>query len=523
MDKSNVATISERKQEEDLRKSQNGSETSALADFEAAIEATGFGKFNRILLLVTFSSSLSQAFESLTLSYVIPIAQCDLNLTLEDKGMLNAISFAGMITSGFVFGYLCDFFGRRKMIIIGYTLNAFFTCLTSLSQTFTLVMVTKFFSGFSFNGGFSAFTAYLSEWHSSKYRGMVQLVRGIGLAIANVTIPLLAWGILPRYINFQLFGILDIHSWNVFIFVTILAPFSCALVCYFEPESPKFLMTNGRNEEALKVFKIAYRMNTGKPEESYPIKQLVDETNYLERKKSVGAIKASFAAFKPLVTPPYLYKLLLVCFTAFISSMGFQSLKLWFPQLLQSLNDYQQYNNGSSSGMCEIIDFLNEKTVTTSSVCVVNLDNSSVYINAIIIGLVQIVLYITAGFFIRLLGQKLLAGITSSISGICAICMYFAKNSTTIIALFSIFHGFMGLTGNTSVAITLEIFPTTFRTTALSMHFMTARIGSIAGNMVFPTLISSGCLLPFMFCAGLAFMIPVMVFFYPNTTNKALV
>lgn len=37
------------------------------------------------------------------------------------------------------------------------------------------------------------------------------------------------------------------------------------------PESPKFLMTMGRNEEALKVFRKVYAMNTGNDPDTFPV------------------------------------------------------------------------------------------------------------------------------------------------------------------------------------------------------------------------------------------------------------
>lgn len=37
----------------------------------------------------------SQIFDAHNMSYVLPVAQCDLGLTLEDKGLLNSIAFAG--------------------------------------------------------------------------------------------------------------------------------------------------------------------------------------------------------------------------------------------------------------------------------------------------------------------------------------------------------------------------------------------------------------------------------------------
>lgn len=65
------------------------------ADFETAIAATGFGKFNILLLLITIPSAWSMVLEVTSMSYVIPVAECDLNLKLEDKGILNAVTFMG--------------------------------------------------------------------------------------------------------------------------------------------------------------------------------------------------------------------------------------------------------------------------------------------------------------------------------------------------------------------------------------------------------------------------------------------
>ncbi|CAH0554051.1 unnamed protein product [Brassicogethes aeneus] len=119
-----------------------------MANFETAVSATGFGKFNIFLLLVAIPSAMSPVFESSTMSYVLPVAQCDLNLTLQDKGILNAMGFGGMIASGLIWGYLCDTLGRKKLIMAGFLLDGFFILLSSTSQSFMFLMVVKFFGGF---------------------------------------------------------------------------------------------------------------------------------------------------------------------------------------------------------------------------------------------------------------------------------------------------------------------------------------------------------------------------------------
>jgi VNT family MFS transporter (synaptic vesicle glycoprotein 2) len=65
------------------------------ADFETAISATKFGKYNLLLILIAIPAGWSSIFETTTMSYVFPAAQCDLDLSLDDKGLLNAVTYLG--------------------------------------------------------------------------------------------------------------------------------------------------------------------------------------------------------------------------------------------------------------------------------------------------------------------------------------------------------------------------------------------------------------------------------------------
>lgn len=64
-------------------------------DFEEAIAATSYGKFNLLLMLIAMPCCMSCVYESACISYIIPTAECDLQLSLIGKGMLNAIVYAG--------------------------------------------------------------------------------------------------------------------------------------------------------------------------------------------------------------------------------------------------------------------------------------------------------------------------------------------------------------------------------------------------------------------------------------------
>jgi len=56
---------------------------------------SGYGKFNYMLNLVAIPASWSLAFDASTMSYILPSAECDLNLSILDKGILNAMVYAG--------------------------------------------------------------------------------------------------------------------------------------------------------------------------------------------------------------------------------------------------------------------------------------------------------------------------------------------------------------------------------------------------------------------------------------------
>jgi len=67
----------------------------ARADFEAAIELTGYGKFHYILLGICGLVSTSEEMDVISMSFILPSAQCDLDLNTHTKGWLNCIIFIG--------------------------------------------------------------------------------------------------------------------------------------------------------------------------------------------------------------------------------------------------------------------------------------------------------------------------------------------------------------------------------------------------------------------------------------------
>ncbi|XP_045483775.1 synaptic vesicle 2-related protein-like isoform X2 [Harmonia axyridis] len=477
------------------------------ADFETAITATNFGKFNWVLLCLALPVSWGNLFETTTMSYVFPAAQCDLNLTLEDKGMLNAAVYFGTITSAFFWGFLFDTFGRRKLLMIGYFMDAVIVIISAFSPNKHFLMFMKFLGGFIINGPYAAAPTYLSEMHAAKYRSRMPLLLGVGMSLGSMFLPLLAAIILPLNFKISLMDSFAFHSWGFYLMINAVPSLLSGIIFMFLPESPKFLMSMGRNEEALKVFQMMFKMNTGKPVEMYPIRNLVKENgekdNPHTKKTFFDNLKKGYVQIRPLFSFPHLRLLLLVCGLQGFQLMSLNTLRLWMPQLFQAINDYKYLNNGTSSSLCEMLSIIRPTTGKKED-CFVNFDNLEVYIKSALASSMLLIGYLLASSLINAVGQKRLLNIISFVASFAAIGLYFAPNSAAVTVAISAFKMFAGVGTNVIIVIIVNFFPTTLRTMTVSLAMMTGRGAATFGNLIFPYLLKIGCAPPFLSIAGQA-------------------
>jgi hypothetical protein len=62
------------------------------------------------------------------------------------------------------------------------------------------------------------------------------------------------------------------RPWRLFVILNAVPSITAASILYFLPESPKFLFTNAREEEAVEVLRRMFTLNTGRNFEEYPVR-----------------------------------------------------------------------------------------------------------------------------------------------------------------------------------------------------------------------------------------------------------
>lgn len=56
--------------------------------------------------------------ETLSMSYIITSAECDLSLSQVEKGLLTGAAFFGVVLSSHFWGILSDIWGRRSVLLL---------------------------------------------------------------------------------------------------------------------------------------------------------------------------------------------------------------------------------------------------------------------------------------------------------------------------------------------------------------------------------------------------------------------
>ncbi|XP_047348212.1 synaptic vesicle glycoprotein 2B-like isoform X3 [Vespa velutina] len=512
---------------------------SGPADFERAICSSGYGKFNYLLLLAVLPASCASIFSSSSTAYVLPSAECDLELTMFDKGLLNSMSFAGMISTNFLWGFMADTFGRKRIMFYGYMLTGFITLATCFSHTSWLLILIKFFEGSIISGPYAALMSYLAEVHDENHRSRTYMWLGVFFSLGNISLPCIAWLIIPQKWNWSLLnGLIEIKSWRVFLAICSFPAFLACIAIFFFPESPRFLLLKGRREEALAIFQKIYSVNTGKPADTYLIKDLEDEYSIkLPGDKWKEKILSSWEQIKPLFLPPNVFNLVVISLIQLGATIGSNSLRLWMPQLFSLIESYKvnhvlKDQMGSQPSFCYMLNspeksndnvtIIVNSTVEAVVACVSTELNSTVFVNSIVIALTGVIGYTLAGTLITVVGKKKLMAICFLVAASCCGSLYWADDTNGILGLSSVFVAMSSIGGATVVNIIVDNFPTCLRTMAVSTAMTMGRCGAVIGNLLFPVLFGLSCLGPFVMIGSACLFAAALVILLPRKplTNK---
>ncbi|VVD01483.1 unnamed protein product [Leptidea sinapis] len=498
-----------------MKLEKNGKMFSTTATLDDAMLATGFGTYNILHMLLSGLILMGVIMQSLAMGYILPAAQCDLELTLQQRGWLSATPFLAIILTSYVWGWLADTQGRRFVMLFSMTISSLFAVLASFSPEIISFATLSFISAVFMSGPTSVVYTYLGEFTNVQHRDKIVAFGSSFVGIGTVALPAVSWLILPLEISIPIdFLHITYRSWRLLVIAANLPLAIGFVLLLFAPESPKFLHACGKQEACLKVLRDMYAVNKRLHRDTYPIKSLLNEAETvkaMENRGIVAVLKSMQDQTAPLFKPPLLKWTFLVCFIQFGLFGTTNGFYVWFPSILNSLINHE----GPAARLCDILDA--ERTLPANGTDVVCDDtiNSATFELSIYIGLVFCSMYIIVGFIVDIVGKKSILITILTITGLCGFGAHLAPTQQIAVVLFAVFQMCGACIGLTN-AVTVELFPTKYRAMAVCLSMMMGRVGSMTGSNLIGVFLSTNCGLSFYLFGGLIVACALLCFTLPG-------
>ncbi|MEH7142219.1 sugar porter family MFS transporter [Priestia megaterium] len=197
-----------------------------------------------IVLISTFGGLLF-GYDTGVINGALPYMSDDFNLNSFTEGLITSVLLLGAAIGAVFGGRLSDGIGRRKSIFFLAVLFFISTIGCTLSPNVTMMIISRFLLGIAVGGASVTVPTFLAEMSPSDRRGRM-VTRNELMIVGGQFLAFVFNAILGN-----LFG--HIGVWRYMLSIAAVP----AIVLFFGmmkvPESPRWLVSKGRNEEALRV------------------------------------------------------------------------------------------------------------------------------------------------------------------------------------------------------------------------------------------------------------------------------
>ncbi|QWA09224.1 sugar porter family MFS transporter [Sodalis ligni] len=441
-------------------------------------------RLHQITLVATFGGLLF-GYDTGVINGAFPSLKEGMALTPTTEGLVMSVLLIGAAIGSICGGKLSDYFGRRKYLLYLSFVFFFGAMISALSPTITILLIARFLLGYAVGGASVTAPTFISEVAPTEMRGKltglneVAIVIGQLAAFAINAIIGYVWGHLP-------------NVWRYMLIVQAIPAMSLLIGMWRAPESPRWLVSKNRKEEALAILKQIRPVERAKKE----FEDIVTLINIEAEKKLHSGGSLSI-----ILNTPWIFKLLLVgiAWAALQQTTGVNVIMYYGTEILRT------------AGFSE----------RTSLIC--NVLNGVFSVGGMVIGVVFLVdrfkrkTLIISGFALMATLHLIIAGVDYYLTG--------DLKATAIWLLGALFVGVMqGTMGFLTWVVLAELFPLKFRGLSMGISVFFMWIMNAIVSYLFPVLQAKLGLGPvFLIFAIINYLVILFVIFaLPETSNKSL-
>jgi len=216
---------------------------------DEVLEMLKLGFFHYRLLLLCGFGFMADALEVNLLSFLSTCAGEEWSLSNAQKASISSVVFGGIVVGSFCWGPMADFYGRKTSFVLASLLVSIGSFLTAIAPSYEWLLLFRCMVGFGIGGANVPFDL-LAEMMPAKHRGRFLIYIEYFWTIGSMFVASVAWLFMDNY------------GWRVVATITAIpvAVTSIISICYL-PESPHWLLSVGRMDEAKKVIEDAAAIN----------------------------------------------------------------------------------------------------------------------------------------------------------------------------------------------------------------------------------------------------------------------
>jgi MFS transporter, putative metabolite:H+ symporter len=232
------------------------------ADIVARIERLPVTGWHVKARIIVGTATFFDAYDSLTIAYVLPVVIGLWHIQQSDIGLLLAAGNAGQLIGALTFGWIADRIGRLRALVVGILLFALGSLACAFAYDFTSLFTLRTIEGIGLGGEVPVAAAYIGEMAKARGRGFFFLIYegifGIGLFAA----ALLGVWMVPRF------------GWQSMFIVGAVPALLALVLRRMLPESARWLADKGRLGEADEVVNFLERDAQKRGIELPPVKPI---------------------------------------------------------------------------------------------------------------------------------------------------------------------------------------------------------------------------------------------------------
>ena len=196
-----------------------------------------------------------EAFDVGLIGQVVVVLKKIWTLDASSLGLLGSCSTIGVVIGTSTAGFFTDKYGRRRVLLCGTFIFTFFTLIGSVYADLNWIIAMRFLSGLGAGAVFPLPYLMISEIAPARHRGMIVCFCNAILTCAFM-LPTVcgSWAIKTFPLE---------EAWRVPFFVGGIPLFTLYFLYKWLPESPRWLMKNGRHQE-VKAFVEKMEKSAGK-------------------------------------------------------------------------------------------------------------------------------------------------------------------------------------------------------------------------------------------------------------------